>query len=178
MALAGRRPGRRRRRWIALGVVLTVAVLAVNAAVSSRSNGPAREQANLAYLDAIRPLVQRSNNEGMDIADVHTNALQLGRDGIGGRLDRVSREAEAVVRDSRRVSAPTQLRDANDLLVAAFAIRAKAAETVRQALADALGTQPPDPAVSSLVDVGKDMVAADRAYQLFLASLPAGTSSP
>jgi hypothetical protein len=48
MALAGRRPGRRRRRWIALGVVLTVAVLLVDAAVSSRSNGPAREQATLA----------------------------------------------------------------------------------------------------------------------------------
>src|SRR4051812_29962171 len=172
MALAGRRPGRRRRRWIALGVVLTVAVLLVDAAVSSRSGGPAHEQATLAYVDAIRPLIERSNSEGADIADVRTNAVQLGRDGISRRLDRVSREADNVVRDSRRITAPAALRDADDLLVATFAIRSKAAATARQAFSDALGTQPPEPAIASLVEVGKDMGASDRAYQLFLGSLP------
>jgi hypothetical protein len=159
-------------------VVLTVAVLLVDAAVSSRSNGPAREQATLAYLDAIRPLIERSNSEAADIADVRTNAVQLGRDGIGRRLDRVSREADDVVRDSRRVSPPPALRDANDLLVATFAIRSKAAGTVRQAFNDALGTQPPEPAITSLVEVGKDMGASDRAYQLFLGSLPPASAPP
>jgi len=159
-------------------VVLTVAVLLVDAAVSSRSDGPAREQATLAYLDAIRPLIERSNSQGADIADVRTNAVQLGRDGIGRRLDRVSREADDVVRDSRRVSTPPALRDANDLLVATFAIRSKAAGTVRQAFSDALGTQPPEPAIKSLVEVGKDMGASDRAYQLFLGSLPPASAPP
>src|SRR3954454_6788612 len=168
MALAGRRPSRRRRRWIALGVVLTVAVLAVEAAVSSRSDGPARRQAALAYLDGVRPLVERSNQQGADVADGRANATSLGREAIGRRLDRVSRDADNVLRESRRLAPPQTLRDANDLLVATFAIRAKATSTIRQALLDALGTQPADPAVSALVDTGKDMVAGDRAYQLFL----------
>jgi hypothetical protein len=123
-------------------------------------------------------LIERSSNEGLDIADVRANAVQLGRDGIGRRLDRVSREADDVVRDSRRIAAPAALRDANDLLVAAFAIRAKAAATVRQAFTDALGTQPPGPAITALVEVGKDMTAGDRAYQLFLGSLPPAGTPP
>ena len=178
MARVGRRPGRRRRRWIVLGLVLTLVVLGVDAAVSSRSGGPARQQAVLAYLDNVRPLVERSNLQGADLADVRTNAITLGRDGIGGRLDRVSREADAVLRDGRRLAPPTTLRDADDLLVATFAIRSKAAATMRQALIDALGTAPPEPAVTALVDAGKDLLAGDRAYELFLSSLPRGATAP
>jgi hypothetical protein len=161
-----------------LGLVLTVLVLGVDAAVSSRSDGPARQQAELAYLDNVRPLVDRSNQQGADLTDVRTTAVGLGRDGIGRRLDRVSREADAVLRDARRLDPPPTLRDADDLLVAAFAIRAKAATTMRKALMDALGTAPPEPAVGALVDAGKDMVAADRAYELFVSSLPPATTAP
>src|SRR3954454_24881150 len=174
MALAGRRPSRRRRRWIALGVVLTVAVLAVEAAVSSRSDGPARRQAALAYLDTVRPLVERSNQQGADLADVRANAITLGRDGIGRRLERVDREADSVLTESRKLEPPSTLREANELLLATFAIREKAAGAMRQAFGDALGSQPPDPAGDGLVEASKDMGAADRAYDLFLAALPPG----
>jgi hypothetical protein len=172
MALVGRRPGRHRRRWIVLGVVLTVVVLGVDAAVSSRSDAPARQQATLAYLDTVRPLVERSTQEGTDLADVRANAISLGRDGIGRRLDRVSRDADGVLSESRKLDPPSTLREANELLLATFAIRSKAAGTMRQALSDALGTQPPEPAVDALAEAAKDMVAADRAYELFLSSLP------
>src|SRR5438477_12975188 len=131
MALVGRRPGRRRRRWLALGVVLTIAVLAVDAAVSSRSEGPARQQATLAYLDTIRPLVERSTQQGADLNDVRANAIGLGRDGIGRRLERVSRESNGVLGEARKLDPPTSLRQANELLLATFAIRAKAADTMR-----------------------------------------------
>jgi hypothetical protein len=178
MALAGRRTGRRRRRWIALGILLTLLVLAVDAAVSSRSHGPAREQAALAYLDSVRPLVERSNQQGADLADVHTNATSLGRDGIGRRMDRVTREAGNVLAEARKLDPPANLRDANDLLVATFAIRAKAAGSARAALVAALGTDPPGPAVDGLVDAGKDMVASDRAYKLFLAAVPPKLGTP
>jgi hypothetical protein len=178
MALSGRRPRRRRRRWIVLGLVLTVLVLAVDAAVSSRSPGQAREQETQAYLDAVRPLIERSNEQGADVNDVKTNAIQLGRDGIGRRMERVSREAKALVRDARRIDPPDQLRDANDLFVATFAIRAKAADTLRAAMTLALGTDAPEPAVTGLVDGGKDMGASDRAYDLFAASLPKQEQPP
>src|SRR5687767_2335352 len=146
MALVGRRPGRVRRRWIALGVVLTIVVLLVEAAVSSRSDTPARQQAALAYIDRVRPLVERSTQQGADLHDVRVNAISLGRDGISRRLERVNREADSVLREGRRLDPPRGLGDANDLLIATFAIRAKAAATTRQALIDALGTQPPEPA--------------------------------
>jgi hypothetical protein len=160
-------------------VILTVAVLAVDAAVSSRSDAPARQQATLGYLDTVRPLVERSNQQGADLADVRANAISLGRDGIGRRLDRVSREADSVLTESRKLDPPTALRDANELLLAAFAIRSKAAGTMRKALNDALGTQPPEPAVDALIETSKDMLAADRAYELFLTALPpAGRGTP
>src|SRR5262245_45643321 len=117
MALVGRRPGRRRRRWIVLGVVLTIAVLAVDAAVSSRSDAPARQQATLAYLDTVRPLVERSSQQGADLNDVRSNAISLGRDGIGRRLERVSREAASVLTEARKLDPPRTLRDANELLL-------------------------------------------------------------
>src|SRR5438094_916376 len=60
MALASRRPQRRRRRWLLLALLITLIVLAVNAAVSSRSASPAARQASLAYLDSVRPLADQS----------------------------------------------------------------------------------------------------------------------
>src|SRR3954471_23754888 len=103
---AGRRPQRRRRRWLLLALVLTLIVLAVNAAVSSRSSGPAARQAALAYLDSVRPLIDRSNQQGADLADLRNQAVGLGRDGIDRRLDRVSRNADEALREGRQVRPP------------------------------------------------------------------------
>src|SRR5947209_4859077 len=118
MALDGRRPQRRRRRWLFLALVLTLLVLAVNAAVSSRSGGPALHQATLAYADDARPLVDRSNQQGADLVDLRSQAVGLGRDGIDRRLDRVSRDAAEVLREGRQLRPPSTMRDVDDLLVA------------------------------------------------------------
>src|SRR5690242_13787397 len=99
MALAGRRPQRRRRRWVLLGLVLTLIVLAVNAAVSSRSGKQADRQAILGYVDTVRPLVDRSSQEGSELADLRNQAITLGRDGIERRLDRVQREGAALLKE-------------------------------------------------------------------------------
>src|SRR5438067_8116864 len=152
MALAGRRPQRRRRRWVLLGLVLTLIVLAVNAAVSSRSRGPGARQAMLGYLDEVRPLVDRSNQQGSELADLRNQALTLGRDGIQRRLDRVQREATSVLREGRQLRPPGALRDAQDLFVAALAIRESATGVAQQAFHDALGSPPPETAVKELVD--------------------------
>src|SRR3954451_24874680 len=112
MALAGRRPQRRRRRWLLLALVITLIVLAVNAAVSSRSSGPAARQVSLAYLDAVRPLIDRSNQQGADLVDVRNQAPTLGRDGIERRLDRVQRTAEELLREARQLEPAESQRDA------------------------------------------------------------------
>jgi hypothetical protein len=92
MGHAGRRASHRRRRWIVLGVVITVSVLGIQALVSSRDHGSkdTERQAALAYLDSIRPLVDRSTQQGADLASMRANALTLGRDGITRQLERAT----------------------------------------------------------------------------------------
>lgn len=155
-----------------LAIILSALVLVVNAAVSARSDGPSIHQSELAYLDGVRPLVERSSQEGADLVDVRENAVGLGRDAVARRLERVARDAGDVLGEGRRLVAPASLREAHDLLIAALAIRAQATSSMHQALVGALGSQAPELVVGAVVDVGRDMAAADRAYQLFTVSLP------
>jgi hypothetical protein len=173
MVMAGRRR-RRQPRWIVLAVMLTVLVLAVNAAVSSRSKEPSRHLERLAYLDAVRPQVQSSNDQGAELADLRDKATELGRAGITKRMERLRRESAAVVAAVRDAEPPGSLEGTNSLLVATMVARARSVATIEQSLKDALGTQPPGPAVGALVQAGADLVTADRTYELFVRALPAG----
>ena len=167
-------PGRRRRRprWLLFGVALTALVLAVNAAISARSPGPARRLSQLAYLDRVRPLITSSSNEGSQVADVRTRAGALGRAGVTSRLEGIVKDAQSVEAAVSAASPPSTLRTAHDLLVATMAIRAQAAVALQSAMTSALGGSALDGTVASLSNTGQDMVAADRAYQLFLADIP------
>jgi hypothetical protein len=70
------------------------------------------------------------------------------------------------------------MRNAADLLVATFAIRARAADTLRQAFQVALSTDPADAAVAGLTNAGKEMTASDTSYQLVSGALPPGGTPP
>lgn len=167
-------PSRRRRRprWLFFGLALSALVLAVNAAISARSPAPARRLAQLAYLDRVRPLITRSSDEGAQVADVRNRAGSLGRAGIISHLDGVVRDSQAVEAALGNTWAPKTLRNAHDLLVATMAIRAQAATALHDAMVSALGPGPVSPTTAALGDAGQDMIAADRAYQLFLAGIP------
>ena len=80
-----------------LAALVTVAVLAVNAAMSTRSPGPSRTLAQLAYLDRVRPQVQRSIEQAGEVGDVRARAAALGRDGITRRMERLALEAGQVL---------------------------------------------------------------------------------
>jgi hypothetical protein len=172
MALAGRRRRRRKPWWVLFAVLLSLVVLLVNAAVSARSKGPSRRLAELAYLDQVRPFVERSTEQGAELHQVRTDAAKLGRAGVNRRLDRVHLDADVALRGVRATSPPATLRTQHSLLVAALALRDRATTTVQAALVQALGTDPPAPAIAALVDAGEDMVAADRSYGVFLDGLP------
>lgn len=174
MALGARRRRRRRPRWLLIGVILTVLVLGVNGAFSARSKGPARRLAELTYLDDVRPQVERSTAEGGDLDTVRRDATRLGRAGIARRLGQVASEADAVLRTIRAFDPPRSLATAQSLLVATVAVRARAASSIRDALNAALGTGPPDPSIDTLTSAGLDLIAADRTYGVFRASLPKG----
>src|SRR5687767_9664621 len=102
MALAPRRR-RRRPRWFLLALLSSVLVLVVNGAMSARSKGPSTRLAQLAYLDAVRPHVERSTEQGADITKVRDEAGPLGRAGVARRLDTVAADARAVVQAVRKV---------------------------------------------------------------------------
>lgn len=173
MVMAGRRR-RRQPRWILLAVVLTVLVLAVNAAVSSRSKGPTRRLERLAYLDGARPQVQASNDQAAELFDLREKATQLGRAGITRRLDRLKRETRAVAAAVAALEPPASMAGTDTLLSASMVARARAVAVIDAALREALGKASPATAVDSLAQAGTDLITADRTYELFLRSLPSG----
>jgi hypothetical protein len=153
-------------------VVATALVLIVNALVHSRSSGPSHRLAELAYLDTVRPQVERSNDEGADLNDVRAQATKLGRDGIDRRLGRLERESKAAYDVVARTDPPTSLRASHSLLVATLFARSRGAALMHQALRVALTSEPSASVVQSLATVGDNLVTGDRDYRLFLETLP------
>jgi hypothetical protein len=162
---------------LVLGLFITALVVTANAALSAQSGAPARRVSTENFFDVVQADVQRSTQSGLDVAQVRSDAISLGRDGIRTQLDRIVAETDAVLREVRDVNVPGNLRDARDLLVATLDLRAKAATDLRQAFAEALGGQPAGSAVAAMADVGQSMVASDRVYRLFQGSLPPGLAA-
>jgi hypothetical protein len=177
MARAPRRRSRR-PRWVFLAAVLTLIVLAVNAVQDARDDGPSVRLAQVAYLDRVRPSVERSTEQGADLVRVKNEAARLGRAAVGRRLDQVSRDAWAALRAVREADPPESLEMAHDLLVATMTMRARATDDTRNGLTRALGTDPAEPAVATLARVGRDMATADGTYHAFLDAVPRVDGKP
>ena len=183
MAFRGRRPSpkpRSRRPALILLPLLILSVVAAvtSAATSARTDKPAKALAARAYLDEITPLITDSTNQGAEVADTRTQAAgSLDRLTIDRRLERVSRDTAATLAAVRALSPPASLRTANDLLVAALAIRAETAKSLRAALGEQLSAGSTDAAIGSLILIGRDMAAGDQAYELFRAGVPADVTA-
>lgn len=162
----------RRRRWIVVGIVASALVLAVNAVAQSQGRESALRIATISYLDNVRPEVERSNTLGDELADLRARATELGRATVSERLQRVGVEALAGVRAVEEVEPPTQLRTNHSLLVAALAIRARSADTIRRTIGEALNPGSPPPSATELVRATEDLRSADRSYELFREALP------
>jgi hypothetical protein len=172
MALASRPTRRRARRWLLVGVLATVVVLAVNAALAARSSAPARQLAEQNYLDQVFPVIQDSTQQGRDIDALRTQAVTLSGTTITGRLDQLVASTGQSFAAIRRVQPPGAMDTAHDLLVATLAVRADSAKALRQAVANALGGQPLTAGAAAISGVGVEMEASDRTYQLFVRALP------
>lgn len=170
--VSARRRRRRRPRWLFLLLLLTAVVLAVNAAASSRSHGPGQRLANLTYVDTMRPEIERSTQDGADLADVQQQAAKLGREGVTRRLSQVSKDASAVLHAVESADPPSRLRTAHSLLLSTMYIRAKQASAMQRALIAALGTSPATAVVQDMATIGADLETADRTYDVFLRALP------
>ena len=177
MAMAYRRRRRTTSRWVLLGLLLSLVTVSVSVVSSAQTDGPGRRFSELAYLDAMRPLVSRSSAQGAELAQVRAEGLKLGRDGVRRQLGRVSQDAGATLGEVVRAEPPESLATAHSLLLATFTIRARAASTMNDGFTQAYTGVPLGPVVESLAGAAEDLVAADRTYQVFLHSLPSGDGS-
>jgi hypothetical protein len=172
MALANRLSRQSGRRWLLLGAVATVVVLAVNAAMSARSPAPARQLAEQSYMDQVLPAIQGSTQQGQDIDSVRAQALTLSATVITTRLNQVVGDAQGTLSTVEHLTPPKDLQTAHDLLVATLAIRVRAAQALAQAMTGALSGNPVQTAVNAFTNAAADFTAGDLTYQLFLKSPP------
>ena len=186
MALPSRRSapmlGPRRgpmRPVVVVLVVLTLVVIATGAlSANNTSPGEARTEA-LAYLDRVRPVIERSSATGRDLVSVRERAIGLERDLLDRQLARIQTDADDTLVDARAVTASEARALPQELLVGALGARATAVKELRAAFQQALDANVPLlPVVQLLSEVGRDLQAADGAYRLFGRNLPAGSAPP
>ncbi|MEA3075368.1 MAG: hypothetical protein QOF60_276 [Actinomycetota bacterium] len=179
MVVAGRRvrvDGRRRQSRRFSRLVLTVLVLsglllAGNSIMRSSAKGP--DEA-VAFADRVRPAVGRSTRQASALEALRSQVGTLGKDGLSKGVERLLREARSLSTEVAKVRPPSALSDAHGLLVTCLTTRVTALAAMDATLSGAFESGPPEQAVNALVDVGRDLAVSDRAYELFLAGLPAG----
>ena len=156
-----------------LALLATVLVLIVNAALSARSPGPVRQQANQSYLDQILPAVQQSNQQGLDLANVLAQALTLSPSTLTNHLGEDLSQAQRTLAAVEKLTPPAPMRTVQALLVSALDLRASGTKAMGQAIATALSNQPPTAAINALSSAALDLEASDRTYSLVQQSVPA-----
>ncbi|HEX3541949.1 MAG TPA: hypothetical protein VHT75_16060 [Acidimicrobiales bacterium] len=175
MAL-GSRPARSTRRrgrpWLFFAVLATLLVLVVYAALSARSPGPIRQQAQQTYLDQALPAIQQSSQQGLDIAAVRTQTITLTSATMISHITSVLAQTQQTLAAVEKLKPPPPVQTAHSLLVAALDMRVAGTKGLSQALGTALSGQPLDAGVQALAGVGLDFEASDRAYSLFQQAMP------
>jgi hypothetical protein len=185
MALASRSARRSDagRRWLLIGVVLTLVVLLIDAALQSRSPGPGQQLAAGAWIDRVLPIVTTSTAEGQQITRIWSNGLQTPPSALSAQLDQLAAGSARAYQQVVALHPPSSVAGAAGLLEASLLTRSQAATSLRAALQPVLqggagpptttaSTSGPDPVLSAIQTAGNDMQIGDQAYQLFLHSLP------
>lgn len=176
--MLGPRRGPMRPIVMVLIVLTALVVGTIVLGANHTSPGEARTEA-LAYLDRVRPIIERSSATGRDLASLWEKAAEMNRDILDRQLARAEIEAHAALVDVRAVPSTEVGALAQDLLVGALGGRATAVKALRAAFGQALNVDvPPLPVVQALAEVGRDLIAADGAYRLFGRNLPPGGDPP
>jgi hypothetical protein len=156
-------------------VVLTLLVVALLALGSSHTSPKEARVAAVAYVDDVRPLLERSTTTGQDLKALRDSAPKLGRDALDRQLVRAEQDATAVATDAKGVNVPKDATLAQDLLLGVLGARASAVKALHVGFGKALDPNVPAlQAVQALTDVGQDLQAADGAYRLFVRNVPPG----
>jgi hypothetical protein len=196
MALAGRSARRSGagRRWLLIGVVITLLVLLIDAALQSRSPGPGQQLAAGAWVDRVLPIVTTSTEEGQQLEGIWAHGLQTPASSLTSQLEQIASGAARAYQQVVALRPPVNVAGAAGLLEACLLTRSQAANMLRDALRPVLqrtavatttttttatsatslitGTAGVDPVVAAIATAGNDIQVSDRAYLLFTHSLP------
>jgi hypothetical protein len=182
MALASRsaRRGGAGRRWVLIGVVISLFILLIDASLQSRSPGPEQQLAAGAWIDRVLPIVTTSTEEGQQLAGIWAKGLQTPATALSSQLDEIATGAAQAYKQVVDLRPPATVAGSAGLLEACLLTRSEAASMLRGALGPVLlsgagppgGTNGPDPVLTAIQTAGDDLQIGDQAYQLFIHSLP------
>jgi hypothetical protein len=171
MALAPRRR-RRRRPWGLYFVLVILGVASVLVVSSARSDGPQRRLNDLAYLDQVRPLVNRSTSQGAALSQLRADGVRVGKQAMTRGLERIARESDAVFRELDAAQPPASMSTSHSMLLSTMFLRYRAASGIQRAVNQVYEAAPLPPLVDALVSASQDLSASDRTYQVFVESVP------
>src|SRR6516165_1764243 len=136
MALASRSARRSDagRRWLLIGVVVTLLVLLIDAALQSRSPGPGQQLKAGAWVDRVLPIVTTSTAEGQQIAGIWNNGLQTAPSSLSAQLDQIAAGSAHAYQQMVALHPPSNVAGAAGLLEASLLTRSQAASALRAAL--------------------------------------------
>src|ERR1700722_19884544 len=111
MALASRsaRRGSAGRRWLLIGVVVTLFVLLIDASLQSRSPGPQQQLAAGAWIDRVLPIVTTSTEEGQQLAAIWAKGLQTPATTLSSQLNQIATGAALAYKQVVALRAPANV---------------------------------------------------------------------
>lgn len=177
MALASRSSRKASgRRWLAVGVVLTLLVLLVDASIKSRSPGPTRQLNGTAWADRAFALLGQSTVQGRELSAFLTDTKPTSGAAVQADVRAVAAGSRSTYRSYEHLRAPADLAGAGALLQTCLLVRSeesrKLATAVSAALAAKVGTGAIAGAGSTVATALQRLEVADQACALFASQLP------
>src|ERR1700733_11580160 len=128
MALASRsaRRGGAGRRWVVIGVVISLFILLIDASLQSRSPGPQQQLAAGGWIDRVLPIVTTSTEEGQKLAAIWAKGLQTTAPPQPPQLNQNATGAALAYKQVVALRAPANVAGSAGLLEACLLTRSEA----------------------------------------------------
>jgi hypothetical protein len=182
MALAGRsaRRGGAGIRWLAIGVVITLLVLLIDASLHSRSVTTAEDLAAGTWIDRVLPVIATSTAEGQQLDQLWATGLHLSGPTISSQLEQLTAGSASAYQDVIKLRPPDILAGQSGLLEACLLSRSEAATTLQAAFSPVLASTSSGSsaaaqqnAIADIHTAGNDLAVGDQAYEMLVRTMPA-----
>jgi hypothetical protein len=161
------------QRWLVVPLVLTLAVLLVDASMHARSSKPEKTLNGQAWVDRVLPEIAQSSAQGSELAQVSSGVVAPGgSSAIADELSGIAGATRSTYKDVVADTAPSGVAPAAGLLQACLAAREEGAVAMAAAVRHLLGGDGPSSAVTQMMSAVSDFKVSDSAYQLFTKDLP------